>query len=144
MQSAVCADLLYPFFADVSICRERFTWSAALVRLLTWWYGGYTIRKLRVLSASVAASASYTIRTLRVLSASAAASYTVRTFASSGQRCSAALLRNTQTNTRHRCLFFISIDEEYSNTRIFDRRKSEYSNSGSQCQLSPLVSSHFS
>ena len=37
----------------------------------------YTIRTLRVLSASVAASASYTIRTLRVLSASAAASYTV-------------------------------------------------------------------
>ena len=30
-------------------------------------------------------------------------------------------------------------DEEYSNTRIFDRRKSEYSNSGSQCQLSPLL-----
>ena len=29
-------------------------------------------------------------------------------------------------------------DEKYSNTRIFDRRKSEYSNSGSQCQLSPL------
>ena len=34
MQSAVSADLLYPFVADVSICRERFTWSAALVRLL--------------------------------------------------------------------------------------------------------------
>ena len=34
-------------------------------------------RTLRVLSASVAASASYTIRTCRVLSASAAASYTV-------------------------------------------------------------------
>ena len=30
-------------------------------------------------------------------------------------------------------------DEKYSNTRIFDRRKSEYSNSGSQCQLSPLM-----
>ena len=29
-------------------------------------------------------------------------------------------------------------DEEYSNTRIFDRRKSDYSNSGSQCHLSPL------
>ena len=28
--------------------------------------------------------------------------------------------------------------QEYSNTRIFDRRNSEYSNSGSQCQLSPL------
>ena len=26
------------------------------------------------------------------------------------------------------------------NTRIFDRRKSQYSNSGSQCQLSPLLS----
>ena len=34
MQRAVSADLLYPFVADVSICRERFTWSAALVRLL--------------------------------------------------------------------------------------------------------------
>ena len=73
--------------------------------------GGYTIRTLRVLSASVAASASYTIRTLRVLSASAAASYTVRTL----RVLRAALLRsehtdNTQTNTRHRCLFFISKD----------------------------------
>ena len=34
MQSAVSADPLYPFVPDVSICRERFTWSAALVRLL--------------------------------------------------------------------------------------------------------------
>ena len=32
--------------------------------------------------------------------------------------------------------------EEYSNTRIFDRRKSEYSNSGSHCQLSPLPESN--
>ena len=52
--------------------------------------GGYTIRTLRVLSASVAASASYTIRTLRVLSASAAASYTVRTL----RVLRAALLRS--------------------------------------------------
>ena len=59
MQSAVSADLLYPFVADVSICRERFTWSAALVRLLVLvlprlWprLGGYMIRTLRVLSAS--------------------------------------------------------------------------------------------
>ena len=33
-------------------------------------------------------------------------------------------------------------NEEYSNTRIFARRKSEYSNSGSQCQLSPLFYRH--
>ena len=31
-------------------------------------------------------------------------------FACSGQRCSAALLRDTHTNTSHRCLFFISKD----------------------------------
>ena len=81
--------------------------------------GGYTIRTLyalRVLGASVAASASYTIRTLRVLSASAAASasYTVRTLrVLRAALLRAALLRNTQTttqtNTRHRCLFFIHI-----------------------------------
>ena len=53
MQSAVSADLLYPFVADVSICRERFTWSAALVRLLVLpRLGGDMIRTLRVLSAS--------------------------------------------------------------------------------------------
>ena len=103
MQSAVSADLLYTFVADVSICRERFTWSAALVRLLVLpmpWprLGGYMIRTLRVLSASArgcycysywscllpptlfarfacsARGGGYTIRTLRVLSASVAAS----------------------------------------------------------------------
>ena len=56
--------------------------------------GGYTIRTLRVLGASVAASASYTIRTLGVLSASAAASYTVCTL----RVLRAALLRSEHTD----------------------------------------------
>ena len=70
--------------------------------------GAYTIRTLRVLSASVAASASYTIRTLRVLRAallrSASAWHT--------HEHTSALLRDTHTNTRYRCLFFISKDRE--------------------------------
>ena len=100
--------------------------------------GGYTIRTLRVLSASVAASASYTIRTLRVLSASAAASYTVLhcSHASRAQGSAAPqrfsvtqkhtsqvpLLykeRDTHTDTRHRCLSFISKDYRWSGLAPF-------------------------